>query len=159
MAIETEVKIELDRKAKVDEIYQAIERPNWEIQRNYIFSFGNNLLRLRQENDKAYLTAKGVNNGTEFNSREEVECVIPVEFFMGFASLVSSKRPPLYYEKSRASARFMDCQVCLDNFFGIRYLEIEGREENIRRVISRFELEDFPIEKRSYLELLMSRND
>ena len=68
--------------------------------------------------------------------------------------LVEKGPRPVYYEKSRASAKFMNCQVCLDNFFGTRYLEIEGPERSIRHVISTLGLEDFPIEKRSYLELL-----
>ena len=153
-SIETEVKIEIDRQKKFDEIYQALGRPEWQIQRNYVFSFDGNLLRIRHEAGKAFLTAKGKDLGTQFNSRPEIECEIPTEFFMGFSKIRGSNNPPRYYEKSRASKKFMNCHLCLDNFFGTHYLEIEGREEDIPRVIKRFGLEDFPIEKRSYAQML-----
>lgn len=156
--IETEVKIEIDRTRKFDEIYQALGRPEWQIQRNYLFSFDGNLLRIRHEAGKAFLTAKGQDLGTQFNSRPEIECEIPPEFFMGFSKIRGSNQQPRYYEKSRASARFMNCVVCLDNFFGTYYLEVEGSEVDIPKVIKRFGLEDFPIEKRGYAQLLNEIN-
>jgi adenylate cyclase class IV len=158
--IETEVKIEIDRSKKFQEIYESIGSPNWEIQRNYLFSFGKSFLRLRHESEKAYITIKGEDAGEEMNKRPEIECEIPKDFFVNFArmrngqSLFDYAQPPIYYEKSRASAKFRGCQVCLDNFFGTHYLEIEGKESAIKEVIQHFNLEDFPIEKRSYLEML-----
>lgn len=158
MAIETEVKIEIERRGEVhanyERIYERIGKPAWQIQRNYIFSFGESFLRIRREAEKSYLTVKGKDNGGEFNSRQEIECEIPVEFFIGFASVIGANAQPFYYEKSRASASFMGCQVCLDNFFGTRYCEIEGEKEKIPQVIETLGLRGCPVEKRSYLELL-----
>jgi len=157
MPIETEVKIEIDRQKKFEEIYQAIGSPNWSVQRNYIFCFGKSILRLRHEGltGKACLTVKGEDQGQDFNERPEFECEIPEALFIGFVKIRGTKKEPIYYEKSRASARFMDCQVCLDRFFGIEYFEIEGTQERIRRIVSKFELKDFPVERRSYTQLLV----
>jgi adenylate cyclase class IV len=165
--IETEVKIEIDRQKKFDEIYRAIGSPDWTIQRNYIFPFSGNILRLRYEDrtGKAYLTFKGKDVGGEFNSREEKECNIPTELFESMAQSLSKRSiqefssQPYYYEKIRAQANYRNCVVCLDNFFGDTYCEIEGDEKDIREIISEFGLEDFPREKRSYLELLMEREN
>ena len=153
-SVETEVKIELNREMKVGEIYEALGRPKWEVQKNYLFSVGEGFLRIRYENGKAYMTAKGKRLTDKFNSRPEIECEIPAEFFMSFAKLRGANASPVHYEKSRASKEFMNCEVCLDNFFGRYYLEIEGIGRNIDQVISHFELQKFPIEKRSYLEML-----
>jgi adenylate cyclase class IV len=162
---ETEVKIEIDRQKKFDEIYEAIGKPDWTTQRNYIFSFSGNILRLRYEDKtgKAYLTFKGKDQGEEFNSREERECNIPAELFESVSKSLT-KRPiqefnnqPHYYEKSRAQVNYGNCVVCLDNFFGTYYCEIEGQEADIKRLIQKFGLEEFPREKRSYLEMLMER--
>lgn len=152
--LETEVKIEIDRERKVKEIYEAIGRPSWDVQRNYLFAFGESFLRIRHEAGKAFLTSKGKDSGGVYNQRPEIECEIPTEFFMGFSKLAGLNGNPRYYEKSRASAEFMGCQVCLDNFSGTHYLEVEGQERDITKVIEKFGLQEFPIEKRSYLELL-----
>lgn len=167
MAIETEVKIEIDRPKKLDEIYEVIGRPDWTIQRNYIFPFSGNILRLRYEDKtgKSFLTFKGKDVGGEFNCREERECEIPAELFMSMSRGVA-KRPvqefgnqPHYYEKSRAQANYGNCVVCIDNFFGTYYCEIEGNGKDIQRLVGEFGLENFPREKRSYLELLMEENE
>ncbi len=154
--IETEIKIEIDRENKFREIYVALGSPDWSIQRNYIFEFGGNILRLRYEDlsGNAFMTAKGKDAGVRFNERPEFECPIPGDFFINFARLRKTSNPPSYYEKSRASAKFMGCTVCLDNFFGTYYLEVEGSEKDIPNVIKRFGLEEFPIEKRSYAQML-----
>jgi adenylate cyclase class IV len=154
MIMETEIKIEIDREKKITEIYEALGKPDWNIQRNYFFRFNGNILRLRYEAGKAFLTAKGKDNGERYNQRPEIECEIPADFFMDFAKLRGGSSELGYYEKSRASGRFMNCIVCLDNFFGTHYCEVEGREEDLQKVIEILRLGDFPVEKRSYLELL-----
>ncbi|VVB79596.1 Uncharacterised protein [uncultured archaeon] len=162
---EVEVKIEIDREKKFEQIYEMIGRPDWTLQRNYIFAFSGNILRLRYEDrtGKAYLTFKGKDIGETFNCREEKESDIPAELFRSIARSLS-KRPiqefsnqPHYYEKSRAQANYGNCVVCLDNFFGTYYCEIEGDEKSIKKLIRKFGLEDFPREKRSYLKMLMEK--
>ena len=39
------------------------------------------------------------------------------------------------------------------------FIEIEGDEKSIEMVINEFGLQDFPVEKRSYLEILMEKKN
>jgi len=150
MPIETEVKIEIDQPKKFEEIYRALENPIWSRQRNYIFLSQSGFLRIRYECSKAFLTVKGKELGGKFNNKQEAECEIPSEFFMEFSKILRAQKQLIYYEKSRASVKFMNCQICLDRFFGKEYIEIEGSEQDIAKVMQKFRLQKFTIEKRSY---------
>jgi adenylate cyclase class IV len=154
MSIETEVKIRVNPERKIDEIYKLMGKPVWQTQNNYLFSFNGNFLRLRYEAGKAFLTVKGAPLMGKYHGREEVECEIPVEFFSGFSRIHRGYSDPVHYTKLRASTKLMNCQICLDKFYGNYYLEIEGKEKHIKKVIKIWSLENLPVEKKSYLELL-----
>ena len=130
--IETEVKIVL-KKEKVAEIYAIIGNPDWNLQRNFIFNLEKGFLRLRYEQEKAFLTVKGERKDEEYNSRPETESEIPLELFNSLSKVRGNSDYPVYYEKLRASAKFGKCTVCLDNLNGNYFVEIEGNEGDIRK--------------------------
>jgi adenylate cyclase class IV len=152
--IETEAKIELKSHLDVDRIYRAIGMPKWNVQKNFIYDFQEGFLRIRYENNKAFITGKGRSIDGEFNKRPEIECEIPTEFFMAFSKLRNFLGKPFYYEKSRASSNFNGCVICLDNLKGRYFVEIEGEDESIKRNLHVLGLSGMTVERRSYLEIL-----
>ena len=152
--LETEAKIEVDYEI-IQKVSEIIGKPRWNIQRNYIYKFDGGILRIRYENGRSFLTAKGKGLDCEYNKRPEIECEIPAGFFKAFSKLRTFLGNPFYYEKSRASASHRNCTVCLDNLEGRYFIEIEGIEEDIKVSIGELGLRSYPIEKRSYLEILM----
>ncbi|MBS3094535.1 class IV adenylate cyclase [Candidatus Pacearchaeota archaeon] len=64
------------------------------------------------------------------------------------------------YQKKRTNFIYNECAVSLDILPNDkRYIEIEGEEKNISEVIQRLGLQNKPIEKRSYLEILRGTKD
>ncbi len=72
--------------------------------------------------------------------------------FWGFKKFFS-------YEKERANFAWGNCAVSLDKLGADYYIEIEGEEAEINKVISRLNLEKKTLEKRSYLEILGGEED
>lgn len=161
LPIETEIKLEINDPNKFEEVYSTLGNPDWILQKNYIFSFNGNILRIRLEGNKAFLTSKGKNTSSELDVRPEVECEIPVSFFNNFSEMCRDSSLPLFYEKYRASAKYSDCIICLDKFYGKTYLEIEGDEKEVKRLVSVLGLINFKREKRGYFSMVkeMREND
>jgi adenylate cyclase class IV len=150
--IETEVKIEVD-DTTFYRIYKELNSHILVEQKNLIYRNENSILRLRQESDKTILTIKGIDSGINFNSRPEVEAELAWNAFEEMRQLMPDA---FYYEKRRATVREPHCVICFDILHnGRKYIEIEADEARIKKYIKKFGLEDFPREKRSYLELLM----
>lgn len=149
--IETEVKIPVEEKTFY-EISSKYGNPQSLLQKNVIYKFENGLLRVRSENGKSFLTAKGKKLDDKFSSRPEIESELPADFFLDFVKLQLGE--PVYYEKYRASFRLNECTICLDNLNGRYFVEIEGDEKEIIENMNALGLQDHPREKRSYLEII-----
>ncbi len=137
------------------EISGKYGNPESLLQKNVIYKFDNGLLRVRSENGKSFLTAKGKRLDDKFNSRPEIESELPADFFSQFESLGLGS--PIYYEKYRASFTLNDCTICLDNLDGRYFVEIEGNEKEIIKNMTVLGLQDLPREKRSYLEIIKDK--
>ncbi len=171
--IETEAKIGLTEEEFI-KIKRKLERLNgydayFQSQENIFYSDGKNQVRLREQktevsdyrNEKDYVYRYFLNRksnkrkGFKYKSMDEDEIEIEdkkqaekILVFMGFKKFFS-------YQKQRADFEINGCVVSLDILPRNKcFLEIEGDEENISQVISRLGLQDFPVEKRSYLEIL-----
>jgi len=155
--IETEVKILVDEET-FDRLYQGDYRPSsFVVQRNLIYSLGESFLRLRQEKNKTILTVKGPRQKGEFNVREEIESRLCANIF---EELKKSMPNAFYYEKQRAVARMPYCIICFDILSdGRKYIELEGIESQVRNYRKRMGLDNYPVEKRSYLEILGGKNE
>lgn len=154
VTVETEAKLKVD-EGKIRCIERELENPHWNLQKNFVFRFGDGILRIRYEDGEAYLTAKGRNVGTDINKRQEIECKISEDFFKGFSKLFESNKEAIYYEKHRAREFYGGCMVCLDKLNEEYFIEIEGDESNVKRVIAELELQQYPFERRSYDEICM----
>ncbi len=150
-AIETEVKIGVD-DGTFEEVYAELGRPRFSIQKNLIYSVGKAFLRLRQELGKTILTVKGARQEGEFTCREEVESQLTANVFEEMRKIMPEA---FYYEKKRAEAREPYCIIFFDILSdGRKYIEIEGKEFHISKHRKKLGLENHPVEKRNYLELL-----
>lgn len=166
--IETEAKIKLSFHS-FEKIISILGKPNFMVQRNDFFqNISGERIRWRAEDGRIILNRKtGINYPTKFKSKKEEEIILSnkeeetifwnkeaenILLFFGFKKVFS-------YEKERANFDWKNCMVSLDKLGNNRYyVEIEGEEKDIEEVIRRLNLEDKPLEKRSYFELLGDKN-
>lgn len=160
MKIEKEVKIRLNTGT----FYPIIcDRKNKGLplkfykQKNIIFQNNKGFFRIRYENNKVILTYKGKNTGEKINCREERESILEGAGYTFFEQLREfSKDNSFYYEKNRANIYLTNCIISLDELsHDKKYIEIEGEEKEIMKNLKILGLQNYPLEKRNYLEILM----
>ena len=165
MPIETEVKIKVE-KEKFELIYDELGQGLFFSQRNIIYPLENGFLRLRLEQepdqeDRIKLTFKGRNQKSQFNARPELELNVGGSFETARQILSASGLIESFdYTKRRVNYPLESAVVSLDILSGdLRYVEIEGAEQDIRKNLARFGLENYPIERRSYQDILIAGRD
>jgi predicted adenylyl cyclase CyaB len=168
MAIETEVKIKIGKKEFDERVKQLwkdnLSEPRFIAEHNDFYEVPRGFLRLKRFGNWLKVTFKGPRQDSdEFNSREEIEFHYPVWQYDGIKYFYEAMglKKCFQYVKQRADYIFDDGPVASFDILpnGDRYIEIEDSEETIRNIVSLLKLQDFPIEKRSYLELLTQEND
>lgn len=160
MAIETEVKVRVDNK-KFENLYAKMGAGQFFDQRNLFYALDEGFLRLRLEQeqgcpDRSFLTFKGEKLKSKFNSRKELELFIGKDFETASELLLAlGFRMNFEYSKKRINYKSGKCIVSLDILQdNSRYVEIEGSESSIKRNIRDLGLQKYPLEQRSYLQLL-----
>jgi adenylate cyclase class IV len=149
--IETEVKIELERREFINLSYK-FGNPKGNMQKNIVYNFLGGFIRFRNENGKSILTLKGKRMKHEYNSRLEFEFSIPNNLF---SYILKSKLGNFfYYEKIRASVILNGCAVCLDTITEKNFIEIEGSVKNIRKNFDELGLKGKNLERRTYCEII-----
>lgn len=158
--IETEVKINLNKK-DLARVLEKLGKPEFFIQKNTFYHFPNGFLRIRYENGKTIITYKGENRRSKFNEREEIEFDIHKSGLIEFKDLLNRLgiKETLYYEKKRANFQFNRCTVSIDILSNNKnYVEIEGNKKEIEKSLFMLDLIKYPLENRSYFELLGGEN-
>jgi len=165
MEIETEAKILLEEeefeiiKKNLGESYTDYE------QENSIYDLKNGFLRIRNEPGKTVLTVKGKRDITEvLNCREELNFNFPpreipklrkLAEFLGLKETLSYTKRRQDYDHPINMLLLNRCKVCLDDLpNGQKYIEIEGKSEDVCKNIENLGLKGKPIEHRSYQEIL-----
>ena len=90
----------------------------------------------------------------DLNSREEIEFSLDYNPVVEeiFFELNLGRR--ISYDKLCSIHQFKGCIVCSDNFFCDDYLEVEGEEEEIYKVLNIFGLSGRKTEKRAHHEMI-----
>jgi len=154
MAIETEVKIQVDDET-FNRVHNYLDKPKFYTQRNIVYMLGSTVMRYRDENGHTLFTLKGPRQDQEITKREEIESELTWKMFSSFDKAKQLMPGAFYYEKLRATTRIPYCIICFDILEnGSKYIELEGEEDEIIRHRKNLGLQDFPIEKRNYQELL-----
>ncbi|VVB77734.1 CYTH domain protein [uncultured archaeon] len=155
--IETEAKIRLSEK-EFNDLYEKLGSPDFILQKNWGYFFDENMLRIREEDEKRYVTLKRKSlekKANGYNSREEIE--------FGISDIEAAKKvfeifglpAECYYEKKRATVNKKDCVICFDKINENQYfIEVEGEEKDIERILKEFNLESKPIETRNYFQII-----
>ena len=111
-------------------------------------------MRLRQFGGKAVLTLKGPRLASRFTKRMEIEAPVnyrPLKTILGLAGFKVVMR----YKKERELYRLGKSLITLDRLPGFgRFLEIEGRSQEIARLASKLGLQAQDREARSYLQMM-----
>ncbi len=113
------------------------------------------LFRLRRDL-KCWLTFKGPQEkGSDFKKRVERE--VEVRDFEKARELLKSLgyREVLTYEKERESFSLLGCELALDTLPYGKFMEIEGREEDIEKVLSELGLAERKKIVKSYVEIFL----
>lgn len=155
---EIEAKIKISEEEK-ENLINLLGKPKFYKQENVFFGFDGKIIRHRTLDNGILLTIKGKNELCDFNKREETEIKLPynhLEIQLLFEVIGLKKL--LTYEKQRADYKINSCTVSLDVLTIGNYVEIEGKEEDITKTINFLGLNEFPIEKRSYFEMLGGEN-
>jgi predicted adenylyl cyclase CyaB len=152
--IETEAKIRLSQE-EFQWLYQKLGKPSFSLQRNWGYFLDGGFLRVREEGNKKYVTLKKLNKGEIYNSREELEVqVSDVSVARNIFTALGFEEH--YYEKRRATKKIDGLVVCLDEISEAGYfVEVEGEEKGISQVLVIFGLNDSPIERRNYFEIVL----
>ena len=151
--IEKEAKIKLTREQFYD-LLSSLPKNKAKKQLNiFLINRHNEMIRLRIENLKNILTIKkpiASENLLKYNYETEIEVddsISKILEFLEFKEVFS-------YTKDRTNILMNNCIVSFDKFDSNEfYVEIEGDDANIWIVIKKLGLEDFEIEKKSYLEI------
>jgi len=167
MAIETEAKIrvsEEDFNSRIKQLWiDNLSEPVFIPEHNEFYEVPRGFLRLKRFGEIIKVTFKGPRQeSNEFNSREELEFHYPLGQYgelKRFYEAIGLKRH-FQYTKQRADYVFDDGPVASFDILpnGERYIEIEDSEESVRNIVSLLNLQNFPLEKRSYLEILTQKN-
>lgn len=161
--LETEVKVRLSKREfdkRVKQLWtDSLGEPQFIGELNDFYNVPNGFLRLKRFRDIIKVTFKGPRqDSNEFNSREEIEFDYPLWQYDEIKRFYEALGLKLHfqYTKQRANYFFDDGPIASFDILpnGERYIEIEDSEETIRNVVSLLKLQDFPLEKRSYLEIL-----
>ncbi|MBP7708491.1 class IV adenylate cyclase [Candidatus Pacearchaeota archaeon] len=161
MVIENEVKIRLD-EAEFVKVIDLLGKSQFHTQTNSFFKVKKGFLRLREENNKLFLTFKGKKIESEFKACEETELELSKESKSTILRLLENLglKFLFQYTKQRASYYFSDCVVCLDILEnGKKYIEIEGNNESIKEKINSLNLNLKNIEEKSYFKMHRGKND
>jgi predicted adenylyl cyclase CyaB len=147
---EVEAKIALSEKEftyLVDKFKPVSSFP----QSNSFFKLEDNIIRVRNEKNKTIVCLKGPRIEGHYNSRLETEF-----YFEGNEFFAALKIKPFFsYEKRRTEVKYNGCTLSLDDLGeGRKYLEVEGDKKNIEAVLINLGMQNKPIERRSYLEIL-----
>ncbi|MBU0958756.1 MAG: class IV adenylate cyclase [Nanoarchaeota archaeon] len=158
MNIEVEAKIKLS-KEEFDRLSDLLGEPDFVNQKNFIYNLPVGMVRIREIEGKRIVTYKGDIEGEKFKSLEEVEfeTYSDLEKIRRFFNVLGFKET-LVYEKKRADFNFENCVVSMDILGEDYYVEIEGKEEDIKRCLERLELENKKTEMRSYPEIVESKS-
>ena len=166
MAIETEVKIKLSKRDFDKRINQlwilGLSEPRFISEHNEFYEVPRGFLRLRRYEDRVAVTFKGNRQeSNKFNSREEIEFHYSMSDYSKLNAFFEGMglKKSFAYTKQRALYHFDDGPIASFDILpnGDRYIEIEDSEETVTNIVNLLELQTFPLEKRSYLELL--KND
>jgi predicted adenylyl cyclase CyaB len=153
--MELEAKILLE-KDEMQRLIALLGEANFIGQENILYKTSNGFVRIRTEGEKVLVTAKGRRLRGKYNSREEIEFEPDLEKdeVLKLFSIIGLGQG-FYYTKKRANYTLDNCIVSLDILNDDqRYVEIEGSNKGIQRVIEKLGLADKEIERRSYLEIL-----
>ena len=155
--IETEAKINLNEK-EFYKLYNDFNSPKFFDQTNLFYSQNGLLCRIRSEKGKIILNNTGtVNPNVKFKSTQETEIEISKGNAEEFLTLYGFKKY-FSYSKLRAEINLDNCILALDiipqNSLKKYYIEIEGDEDNIEKIIQKLHLQHKSLEKKSYLEIL-----
>ena len=152
--------IEIEAKVKVShekflEIYRRFGNPKFLFQKNWGYSYSGNIIRVREEGNRIYVTLKKVNNGKKYSSREEIEFNInDINSFRHFLDSIGIKSDN-YYEKQRATITFMNSTICFDRISpNMEFIEVEGDEKSIEIILHDLGISEYPIERRNYFEII-----
>ncbi|MDD5133285.1 MAG: class IV adenylate cyclase [Candidatus Nanoarchaeia archaeon] len=156
--LEIEAKIKISEEEK-ENLIKKLGKPKFYKQENVFFGLEDKIIRHRTLDNGILLTIKGKNEPCDFNKREETEIELPYnhEVIKLLFEVIGLKKL-LTYEKQRANYKINRCTVSLDILTIGNYVEIEGQEEDISKTINFLGLEKYPIEKRSYFEMLGGEN-
>jgi predicted adenylyl cyclase CyaB len=171
MAIETEVKIRVSQK-KFETLMKfcfGCRSPRFREEKNIFYSIPRGFLRLRSCDEEVFVTYKSDRKkDTNLNCREEIEFDYPEKDFQKLQTFFSRLGFEKYFEYTKLRANYDVEGGMSGGYFatvsfdilpnGNRYLEVEkkeaGSEKIVENLLERFELDKYPREKRSYLEIL-----
>ena len=150
--IETEIKFKIENVEEMrSKIKKIAEYTGTDFEENIVFDNkedmlrkSDKLLRLRKVNDKSLITYKGpqISSDRHIKARSEIEAIVDsyenikaIFEGLGFA-------PVRGYKKQREKYRIGKTELALDNnpYIG-HYLEIEGSEKEIHKVIKELGLD------------------
>lgn len=177
--IEKEIKIELDKttfEKTAKELWKGIvlsgsAGPQFLQERNIFYSVPAGFLRLRDYDGEVSVTYKGERQNSEsINAREEIEFKYPeqdfdkLKLFFSKVGLVryfeyTKQRANYYFDGGGMGGMIIGAVASFDILpNGKRYIEIEDllkeSEETIPHLVKILKLENYPIEKRSYLDIV-----
>jgi predicted adenylyl cyclase CyaB len=163
--LEVEVKIPVSLK-----VFDGVVKKLWENsepefceEKNIFYKVPSGFLRLRKFGEDVKVTYKGKREKSEeFNSREEIEFDYGIDDFEKLQLLFSrmGMKRDIEYTKRRANYLFGDgwdghATISLDVLEdGKRFIEVEDKPEVITNVLKYLELNKFPRERRSYLQIV-----
>jgi|GEM_PF-2180486 len=177
--IETEAKIELMKDKFenlklftgkiVTELYQWLDpwKPK-EDQINTFYRNGKDILRVRESSyfrngslryKSVFLTCKTPSeDSSKYKSNNEKEIQFSSDYKRQILSVLDllNLKQFFSYRKFRTDCNLENCVVSFDEIpdYSRYFIEIEGEEKDISKVIGKLGLQDKQTEKRSYLEIL-----
>ena len=141
------------RKLGARKIAEGIESSEI-FDRDHFLGKQKTILRLRRFARKATLTLKGPRLKAEFTKRMEIETSVD-HALIGNILRRAGFKVVMRYKKERELYRLGKSLITLDRLSGFgRFLEIEGRSEDIARLASKLDLRAKDREERSYLNML-----
>lgn len=178
--IETEAKIELSEEefSKLSGLLLGLNEDRFmhglpEPQENIFYRSGDKIVRVRDqtfldpwrgENSRGvYMNAKfpaSVNSKYKAMVEPEIQISSNYEKIESFLEAIGFQKF-FSYKKQRANYKISQCVVSQDFIpeYKKYFIEVEGEEKNIGSVLEKLNLQDKPLEKRSYLEILMGEKN
>jgi adenylate cyclase, class 2 len=166
MAIEIEKKYRLTKKQceavrrRLPEIGATLQRKEFEVNTLYGgkgLSVARNVLRVRRVGDAAILTyKKRFPTSSSIKHQLEDETLVDDPEALNSILAALGYTPAMVYEKRRETWVLGKAEIVIDELpFGL-FMEIEGRERDIRAVESRLEMNHLKAENLSYPELTLA---